>query len=111
MQKLTLAFSGSNYPELVKLKQQLSKRHKQIKIDKANLETLPGAVEPLSVLGITVSVEPDNSVVIVGEWLYDLLKTKSPDAMIELQINGAKVSSREEITSVLEKRLKPRKNL
>jgi hypothetical protein len=111
MHKLTIAFSGSNYPELIKLKQEVSKRHKDIKIEKANLETLPGAVEPLSVLGVTLSIIAENSVAIVGDWLYGLLKAKSPDAMIELHIDGVKVRSREEITAVLEKRLKAGKKL
>lgn len=105
MHQLTIAFSGSDLAELKNLKQQISKKHPEIKVQKANLETLPGAIDTLSVLGVTISVMADDIPQVVSTWLYDLLKKGSPEAKIALHINGVRVSSPQQVETIVKKQV------
>ena len=104
MQKVTIALSGSDYEALNRLKQQLSKKHADVKVEKANLENLPGAIGNLSILGITVSVVSEPIASAIGGWLYDAIKKAAPEAKIEVHINGKRVSARDQIQSVFDKK-------
>ncbi len=108
MQKVTISLSGAEHEILTRLKQQLSKKNPGIVVQKANVESVSSTSGTISILGLTIQVTADELAPTVTDWLYEALKKAPPEAKIDLQINGSRVRSRDELHKLLEKRTNSR---
>lgn len=98
--------SGTDLAELKRLKENLPDGHPGIRVQPATLETIPGAIETLSILGVTIQIVSGIAAQVAAAWLYDWLKTKPAGAGMELRINGVKADPAEDLERLLKKKVK-----
>jgi hypothetical protein len=97
---ISIAFIGKDRLALTSIKKNMPKS-KEISVESAELESVPGVIETLSVLGVIITVVGGVVSQVAGAWIYDFFKEKKGKKGIEVYVNGNPVTTRQEIYSVL----------
>ena len=95
-QQINISFISKDKEQLAALKKAFP-NSKDVKVESAELESIPGAIETLSVLGVTISVVAGIVSQVAGAWIYELFKKKKGKNEVEVFVNGNRVATKEDI--------------
>jgi hypothetical protein len=98
---INVSFISKDKKKLGEIKKEVQKK-KEILVDNIELQSIPGAIETLSILGITISILSGVIAQVAGALIYDLFKKNKSKKDLVVYINGNQVSSKEEIYQLLE---------
>lgn len=111
--KINFTFISKDRKHLDKLKSDFTS-NRDLNVESIDLQSVPGAIETLSVLGVTITILGGVVSQLIATWVYDLFKKKKNSADVELFIDGNRIKTKEQLFELVgvkkEKKSKKKKD-